>query len=361
MRPGAEQPLGLGEVVAAGADDGAGVGRAQGAAVVVVELRAAGPVGLGEVQEGEVAAAELAGDVQPGVGALGVLGAVERADRGDPDGDAVGGPGVDDGVGDLEHQPGAVGQRAAVLVGALVAVGGEELVQQVAVGAVDLDEVEAGLAGVDGRAAEVLEQPRDLVEPERPRGRAADPGRAAVLAAHGGAVAVGPVARRHRQVAVVEGLVRDPADVPQLGGDQAAGLVHGVGDPAPAGDLLVAVDAGGVHVALALGADLGALGDQQAGARALHVVLAHQVVGHVARHGGAHPGQRGHQDAVVGADGAEGQGLEEGGHDSRQPAPVRPAIPTPGPTVTRRHARAAPRSPATTAALVHPCGYRGGR
>ena len=66
------------------------MGRAQGVAVVVVELRAAGPVRLGEVQEGEVAATELAGDVQPGLGALGVLGPVERADRGDPDGDAVG-------------------------------------------------------------------------------------------------------------------------------------------------------------------------------------------------------------------------------------------------------------------------------
>jgi hypothetical protein len=55
---------------------------------------------------------------------------------------------VHDGVGDLEHQAGTVGQRAAVLVRAQVAVGSEERVQQVAVGAVDLDEVEAGLAGV---------------------------------------------------------------------------------------------------------------------------------------------------------------------------------------------------------------------
>ena len=39
--------------------------------------------------------------------------------------------------------------------------------QQVAVGAVDLDEVEAGLAGVDGRAPVVLEQPGDLVQAER--------------------------------------------------------------------------------------------------------------------------------------------------------------------------------------------------
>ena len=268
-------------------------------------------------------------------------------------------PGVDDGVGDLEHQAGAVGQRAAVLVGAQVAVGGEELVQQVAVGAVDLDEVEAGLAGVDGRAPVVLEHPRDLVEAQRSRDRAADPGRAAVLAPHGGAVAVGPVARRHGQLAAVEGLVRDPADVPELGGDEPAGLVHGVGDPAPARDLLVAVDAGGVHVALALRADLRALGDQQAGARALHVVLAHQVVGHVARRRGAHPREGSHQHAVVGADRAEGQGLEEGGHDSRQRA--RSArYSEPGPKVTRVTPGVRPRHPRPPA-LVHPSGYRGDR
>ena len=72
--PGVDEPLGLGEVVAAGADDRAGVGGAQRATVVVVERRATRPVRLREVQEGEVAAAELAGDVQPRVGALGVLG-----------------------------------------------------------------------------------------------------------------------------------------------------------------------------------------------------------------------------------------------------------------------------------------------
>ena len=62
--------------------------------------------------------------------------------------------------------------------------------------------------------------------------------------------------------------------MPQLRGDQPAGLVDGVGDLAPAGDLLGAVDPGGVHVALALRGDLGALGDQQSRAGALDVVVA---------------------------------------------------------------------------------------
>ena len=52
-----------------------------------------------------------------------------------------------------------------------------------------------------------------------------------------------------RAVLVVR--VRDPAGVHQLGDDHAAAGVHGVGDQAPAGDLLVGVEAGHVEVALA--------------------------------------------------------------------------------------------------------------
>ena len=264
--------------------------------------------------------------MEPGSLALGVLGAVERADRRDADADPVGGPRADDGVGDLEHQPGAVLQRPSVGVGALVGVRGEELVQEVAVGAVDLHQVEPGVAGVAGRAAVVLQQPRHLLEPQRPRGGAGHAGRPAVLAAHGGPVAVGHGARRHRQLAVEERLVRDAADVPELCGHQPARGVDGVGDPAPARDLLVAVDAGGVHVALALGADLGALGDDQSRARPLHVVLLHQVVRHVAGDARAHPGQGRHQDAVGQAHGAEGHGVEEAVHAGRN-LWVSPAIP----------------------------------
>ena len=55
-----------------------------------------------------------------------------------------------DGLGDLDDEPHAVLQRAAPAVGALVGERRQELVQQVAMRAVQLDEVEAGALGAPG-------------------------------------------------------------------------------------------------------------------------------------------------------------------------------------------------------------------
>src|SRR3546814_18153093 len=57
---------------------------------------------------------------------------------------------------------------------------------------------------------------------------------------------------RDRQPAAVQGLVVDPAGVPQLCGNQSALGVHGVGEPLPAGQLLGAGDTGGVCIDHAL-------------------------------------------------------------------------------------------------------------
>src|SRR6516165_668009 len=65
----------------------------------------------------------------------------------------------------------------------------------------------------------------------------------------------------------------DPSDMPDLDEDWAAALVHKIGDLAPAGNLLLRIDAGRVLIALALLRDLARFGDQQAGGGALTVIV----------------------------------------------------------------------------------------
>ena len=74
-------------------------------------------------------------------------------------------------LGDLERQPRAVRDAAAVGVGALVRAVAQELVQQVAVGAVQLDAVETGGLRILGALAELLDDAADLAGLERARGR----------------------------------------------------------------------------------------------------------------------------------------------------------------------------------------------
>jgi hypothetical protein len=100
--------------------------------------------------------------------------------------------------------------------------------------------------------------------------------------------------------------------VPELGHDLAAGRVHGARHGLPARDLLGRVQAGHVGVALALVADGGGFGDQQAGAGALGVVGRHQRGGHGVRRAVAR--ERGHDDAVGELQVAGGGGVKEGGH-----------------------------------------------
>ena len=69
--------------------------------------------------------------------------------------------------GSQQQQSGAVFERSAVLVGALVGARREELVEEVAVGAVHLDPVEAGQLGVFGALAERGDHAGNLGQVER--------------------------------------------------------------------------------------------------------------------------------------------------------------------------------------------------
>ena len=118
--------------------------------------------------------------------------------------------------------------------------------QQVAVGGVHLDTVETGVDRVAGGGHEVGDQAGDLVGLGRTGyvvGLAAVGGHHLARRLHG--------ARRDGLHAVLVVGVRDAAGVHQLGDDDTVAGVHGVGDEAPAGDLLVGVEARDVEVALA--------------------------------------------------------------------------------------------------------------
>ena len=87
--------------------------------------------------------------------------------------------------------------------------------------------------------------------------------------------------------------------------------MRGVVDSPPAARLFVGVDARRVDIALALLRNLRGLGDEQAGAGALPVIIHHQIVGRVGSRRGAIARQRRHHDAVGEMDVAEIVGLEQ--------------------------------------------------
>ena len=198
------------------------------------------------VEDVDACVLELMGqgdDVLPG------LGAVDQVHQGDP---------VDDrqprGRGahradDLHREATTALGVAAPVVLALIRALGQELVEQVALRAHDLDGVVAGLLGEHGAAGEVLDRGPDLLVGQLSGGERADGG----LRGRGG--------DRLRVIGVAP-------RVQDLQGQQAAGLVDGVGEDPVMGRLggIRELAAPGGEAAFAVGAE--AAGDHQAGSAA---------------------------------------------------------------------------------------------
>jgi hypothetical protein len=91
--------------------------------------------------------------------------------------DAAGAPDFDRGVGHFQQQARTVFQGAAVVVGALVGAALQELVEQVAVGAVDFHAVETGGLGVLGTGAVGVDDVGDFSGFQGARGRVVGNGR----------------------------------------------------------------------------------------------------------------------------------------------------------------------------------------
>ncbi len=205
----------------------------------------------------------------------------------------VRGDGFPAGFDQLRGEAGARGRVTAVRVGAPVGAGPEELVDEVAVAAVDLDAVEAEGLRLGGRRGEGSDH---LVDVRLGHGHAM------FGAVQGDARGADPGSAGDRRGA--DGAVH--ARVPQLRYDPAAGPVDLVRHRGPARQGLGAVEAGDAGAAARrLVADVRALGDDQADAarRAASVVPGHVGAGDAV--GGVLTGHRCHDDAVGQREAAE--------------------------------------------------------
>lgn len=216
-----------------------------------------------------------------------------------PDADAVGAPNLGHRLRHLQQEADAVLDRAAILIGPHIALRLQELLDQIAVGAVDLDAVEAGGERVLRALPVSLDHQRDLGGLQRPRRLVLDH-----LAVRRHALELGGDRnrrRRHRQRTVrLERGVRDAADVPELQEDQAALGVHRIDHLAPARDLGLAVDAGDAGIAEAGGDHRRGFRDQQAAfCRALRVIFRVHRPRRQTRPRRPHPRQRRHHDTVL--------------------------------------------------------------
>ncbi len=77
--------------------------------------------------------------------------------------------------------------------------------------------------------------------------------------------------------------MRNSSLVPKLGKDAAALRMNGVGYCFPVGPMLAIVNSWCAEPTLAIFADPGTFADDKAGRRALLIVFAHEIIGHMPR------------------------------------------------------------------------------
>ena len=146
-----------------------------------------------------------------------------------------------DGVDNLYQEPTAILDAAAVAVRAFVGLIAQELIDQIAVGGVDLHAVKPGRHGVSRRLSILLDDAGNFGCFERARRG----GRLKAFCREG--LSLGPYGggRDRRAAARLEGRVRDPPNVPELEHDAPPGDVDRFRHAFPTFDLLGAVDSGG--------------------------------------------------------------------------------------------------------------------
>src|SRR5262245_24997355 len=157
-----------------------------------------------------------------------------------------------DRIDDFHEKTGTVLDAPAMAIGAPVRAIAQELVDQVAVGGMHLDAVEAGRESVAGRLCVLLDDAGYLFCAQRAWRRDR------LEALFGKRFRLRPDSGRcDRQAATrLERRMRDAPHMPELSHHVAARRVDSLGHQAPTADLLVAVDAWCRDIALALRRDL---------------------------------------------------------------------------------------------------------
>jgi len=92
--------------------------------------------------------------------------------------------------------------------------------------------------------------------------------------------------------------MRNSSLMPKLGKDAAALTMNGIGYCFPASPLLAVVDPGCAVPTLAVFADPDTFADDEPRRRALLIVFAHEIIGHMSRIVCSPAGERGHHDSV---------------------------------------------------------------
>jgi len=197
--------------------------------------------------------------------------------RADANGDLILTDGVNHQTEHLDGKADAVGDRAAVLVGAVVGAGVVELVEQVTVSAVELDIVESSFHGVLGGLNDLLLEAGDVIESHLVRSdmglhgivlRPIREGKANVTCTFtdGSTGSEGEMVIRERTVSNTTG-------VPQLTRHEGTLIVHSVGDLSPSLGLILGENARNVVGADGLLSYCGRLTNQKTTARCTITVI----------------------------------------------------------------------------------------
>ena len=274
--------------------------------VLMVDLGAAGAGGarLDEMQIRQAKRVELFDRVGIERHRVRLAAAIGDAIRRQPHADTIRAPNLDDGVCHFHQEARAVRNRAAISIGAQVGVRLQELLDQIAIGTVNLDAVETGLERVLRGLPVGIDHAWNLGCFKCARR----------LVGHGLAVRRSRLQignrhcrRRNRQHAArLERGMRDAPDMPELQKNDSALGMNGVDHLAPACDLLLGVDAGHAGAAEACFHHRRGFGDQQpARRRALRVILGVQRPRRERGLRRPHPRQRRHRETVLELIGAD--------------------------------------------------------